>query len=218
MPSTMSLPDKPDAIAFVTLLTVHTALLIAATAAGTKLIALPGGLAASATVVTYILSFVLLDTIAELFGGQAARLVINLGLVAVVLSVIFIEIAIQLPPAPFWDKQQSFEAVFSSAPRILLGGWTAYLLGQYIDLAAFLGIKKTNFGANRLWLRALLAMLISQLIDTIAFITIAFGGTIPFLPTIIGQYLIKVAVAVIATPLVSFAVSITRYFTTKSPG
>ena len=55
---------------FLLLMTLHGSLLITSTVAGSKLFALPFGLSASATVVSYMLTFVVLDTIAELYGDK----------------------------------------------------------------------------------------------------------------------------------------------------
>ncbi len=191
---------------FVVLMTIHTSLVVASNAAGSKLIALPAGLAASATVISYMLSFVLLGSIAELFGRFYARLVVNLGLAAMALSVAFFELAIHLPAAGFWTHQQAFEQVLGASPRLLLGGWTAYLLGQHLDVVGFFLLKRTRLGGERLWLRSWGSTLLGQLVDTIVFITIAFAGAAPLLPAILGQYLVKLVIATVATPLIYAAV------------
>lgn len=191
---------------FVALLTIHTSLVISSNAAGSKLIALPAGLAASATVISYMLSFVLLGSIAELFGRAQARLVVNLGLAGMALSVAFFELALHLPAASFWRHQQEFAQVLGSSPRLLLGGWAAYLLGQHLDVAGFFLLKRTRLGGEWLWLRSWGSTLIGQLIDTIVFITIAFAGSAPLLPAILGQYLVKLVIATLATPLIYVAV------------
>lgn len=191
---------------FVVLLTIHTSLVVASNVAGSKLIALPLGLAASATVISYMLSFVLLGSIAELFGRRYARLVVNLGLAAMALSVAFFELAIHLPAASFWTHQRDFEQVLGAVPRLVLGGWAAYLLGQHLDVAGFFLLKATRLGGERLWLRSWGSTLLGQLVDTIIFITIAFAGTAPLLRAILGQYLVKLAIATLTTPLVYAAV------------
>ncbi len=48
--------------------------------------------------------------------------------------------------------------------------------------------------------------MISQLIDSVIFITVAFYGVFPIVDVILGQYLIKLVIAVIDTPLLYFAV------------
>lgn len=201
----VALSDKNIRV-FIVLTTIHTSLVISSNAAGSKLIALPAGLAASATVISYMLSFVLLGSIAELFGRAYARLVVNLGLAAMAISVAFFELSIHLPAAPFWTHQDAFEQVLGSSPRLLLGGWAAYLLGQHLDVWGFFLIKRTRFGGEQLWLRSWGSTLIGQLIDTAVFITIAFAGQAPLIPAIIGQYLVKLVIATATTPAIYAAV------------
>jgi uncharacterized PurR-regulated membrane protein YhhQ (DUF165 family) len=74
---------------FLLLMTLHGSLLITSTVAGSKLFALPFGLSASATVISYMFTFVVLDAIAELYGAKFSRLVINLGLIGMALSALY---------------------------------------------------------------------------------------------------------------------------------
>lgn len=187
---------------FFYLLTFHTALLVASNAAGSKMIALPHGLAASATVFSYMGTFVILSAISELFGKRYAALTINVGLVALILSVIFFQISIHSKPAPFWKDQLSYQITLGSSWRILLGGWTAYMVSQHLDRWGFFKIKEINNSDKYLWLRSLGGTVLGQLIDTIIFISIAFYGSIPLFPSIIGQYIIKLVLAIATIPMV----------------
>jgi uncharacterized PurR-regulated membrane protein YhhQ (DUF165 family) len=51
---------------------------------------------------------------------------------------------------------------------------------------------------------------VSQFIDTLIFITIAFYGTMPVLPLIKGQYFVKVLIALLDTPFVYLVVMLIR--------
>jgi uncharacterized PurR-regulated membrane protein YhhQ (DUF165 family) len=52
--------------------------------------------------------------------------------------------------------------------------------------------------------------MIAQLLDTAVFITIAFYGSRPIMPTTIGQYLIKAIFASLVTPLVPLLIAFGR--------
>jgi uncharacterized integral membrane protein (TIGR00697 family) len=192
-------------------MTLHSSLLVTSTIAGSKLFALPFGLSASATVLSYMLTFVILDTIAELYGRQYSRFVINLGLVAMALSAVYFEFAIWLPAADFWKEQKALETIIGSSWRIWLGGWTAYMVSQYTDLWSFLRLKELPLGRS-LAFRAWVSMILGQLIDTVIFLTIAFYGTEPVGAIIVGQYLIKLVIATLATPFVSLGVGLGRSY------
>jgi uncharacterized integral membrane protein (TIGR00697 family) len=190
---------------FLLLLTLHSSLLVTSTIAGSKIFALPFGFSASATVFSYMLTFVMLDTVAELYGRQYSRAVINLSLIGAAISAAYFEFTILLPPSQVWPHQSAFETVLNSSWRIWLGGWIAYLLSQYLDLWSFLKLRELAW-AQSLVLRAWISMLLGQLVDTVVFITISFYGSFPLGAVIFGQYIVKVIFATFAAPLVALAV------------
>jgi len=62
-----------------------------------------------------------------------------------------------------------------------------------------------------LWLRAGIASILSQIIDTLLFITIAFYGVFPIGELLLGQMLAKVVLsAVMVPPLIYLFVAIGR--------
>ena len=66
---------------------------------------------------------------------------------------------------------------------------------------------------KHLWLRNNLSTIVSQAIDTILFIGVAFWGTFPLkqlLTVMFGQYLIKLCIAILDTPVVYLVVGIVR--------
>jgi uncharacterized integral membrane protein (TIGR00697 family) len=188
------------------LLSLHSTLLVTSTIAGAKVFALPFGLSASATVFSYILTFIIIDAIAEVYGREYSRFVINVGLLGMFVSAIYLRFAIALPPAASYERHQAaFEDTLGSTWRIWLGGWVAYILSQHLDVWVFLKLRRSKEG-NALVFRTWASNLLAQLLDTIVFITIAFNGSEPIGPLIAGQYLVKIAFATFASPLVSLAV------------
>jgi queuosine precursor transporter len=183
------------------LITIHTSLLIGSNAAGAKMIALPGHVTASVTVLSYIASFVILDAIAELFGRNYSQLAVKVGVIAMIISVGFFQLSILLPPADFWPYQKEFELVLGSSYRILIGGLVAYFISQQLDFRIFFRMKQTQLGGRYLWARAWAATMIGQLIDTAIFVIIAFYGSVPLLRAIAGQFLVKTVIATFGMPL-----------------
>ncbi len=191
------------------LVALNTAVLVASVAGGSKIIALPFGLSAAATVFSYAITFTVTDVISEVFGRQAAKVAVRAGFLCMVVAVAFFQVCIWSMPASFWGHQEAYAQTFGMAPRILLGGWTAYLFSQHLDVWIFHRLREWT-GGRKLWLRNNGSTLISQLIDTVIFVSIAFGGEMPLLPIIVGQYLIKVTIAAVDTPLVYLAVALMR--------
>jgi uncharacterized integral membrane protein (TIGR00697 family) len=182
------------------LISAHTCLLLSSNAGGAKMIALPGGLTASATVFSYAVTFPIADIINELGGPRLARRTVNIGFMALVILVAFLTICIHAPSAPFWNGQDAYEKTLGFGWRILLGGWLSYLIGNHVDVIVFHAIRRRT-GERWYWLRKNGSTAISQLVDTVIFMTVAFGGVFPIAKAIPGQYLLKFAVAVVCTPL-----------------
>jgi queuosine precursor transporter len=201
----------------VCLSSLHTALLITSMIAGAKLVALPFHLSASATVLSYTLTFVILDTLAELYGPAVSKFVISIGLVSMVLAAIYMETAAALRAAPgAAATANAFAIVLSMSWRVWFAGWIAYIVSQRLDVWFFLLLKRVSGVGASVAARAWFSLTIGQLVDTVLFITIAFAGTTALAPVIAGQYAVKIVIATLTIPLVSLAVALGRRFLAKS--
>ena len=191
------------------LLGAFVGLLVAANAAGSKLISV-GPLVASATVFAYAFTFPITDVVAEIYGKSLARRFVVIGLFAVLGAVLFFQLAIHAPAASFYASQEAFESVFNVSARLLLGGFLGYIVSQFLDIQVyhfFKALTKDRY----MWLRNNASTAISQFVDTSIFISIAFYGVVENLfPIILGQYLIKVVIAALDTPLVYLIVYFIR--------
>ena len=88
----------------------------------------------------------------------------------------------------------------------------AYLVSQHHDVLAFHLWKKFTKGKH-LWLRNNASTMTSQAVDTVLFVTIAFIGTLDFsvlINMIMTQYVVKILIALVDTPLVYVLVSYVR--------
>ena len=69
-----------------------------------------------------------------------------------------------------------------------------------------------NGGGGLLWLRAGVASMLSQIVDTLLFVSIAFWGVFPIGQLLVGQMLTKVVLsALLVPPLIYLAVGIGRW-------
>ena len=157
-----------------------------------------------AGVIAYPFTFLVTDTISELYGRKVATRVVWYGFGLSVVMVILVYIAQILPGADFWQDQGAFESTLGSVPRIVFGSMIAYLVSQHSDVILFHLLKRIT-NDRHLWLRNNVSTVFSQAIDTLLFISIAFGGLVPMdtlWNMIASQYSIKVGIAVIDTPIV----------------
>ena len=162
-----------------------------------------------AGVIAYSITFIATDVISEIWGRAKANFAVFSGFCALLLVMILVNITIILKPAPFWQGQEAFQSVLSGTSRIIIASFIAYLVSQFHDVWAFHFWKRMTRG-RYLWLRNNLSTMVSQLIDTALFITIAFYGEQPVLQLIWGQYVIKLMIAVVDTPVVYGLVSYLR--------
>lgn len=89
--------------------------------------------------------------------------------------------------------------------RINLAGVIAFALSALSDVFIFHHLKQREVGKNRLWLRNNVSTTVSQIFNSIVFVTVAFGGTMPWAAVgsiVLGQVLVKVSVAFLDTPIV----------------
>lgn len=157
----------------------------------------------------YAVTFPCTDIISEYYGKKKARELVWLGFLGYVITWLFTVIAIKSPPADFWkENQAAFESTLGLVPRIVLGSVMAYLIAQLHDVWAFHFWRKIT-KTRLLWLRNNLSTITSQFIDTIIFVLVAFAGVVPHAmlwKMMLGQYLLKVVIAVVDTPFVYIGV------------
>lgn len=160
----------------------------------------------TAGVITYASVFLFTDIIGEVWGKRQAYFFVYLGFVANILLLLFVNLAIDSPPASFWEgNQTAYAQTLGSVWRIVLASMAAYLVSQLHDVWAFDFWKKQVKGKFSLAFRNNISTITSQTIDTLIFITIAFYNivTIDQLFTmIVGQLAIKIGLAVLDTPFI----------------
>ena len=159
-----------------------------------------GPVVVPAGVFIYALTFTLLDLINEQLGKTRARQVIATAFCANLLLAVYAQLTVWWPAPPFFDGQTAVARVLGATPRIVVASLLAYLGSSLVDaeLFAWWGAR---VGGYR-WLRVLVSNAVSTGIDSALFVTLAFLGTLPIVPLILGQYVIKMAVTVASLPLI----------------
>ncbi len=155
-----------------------------------------------AAIIIYPFTFLITDIIGELYGKEEGTRTVWYGFVASAFAMVIIYAGMLLPAAPFMVEQQSaYETLLGPNRRIVLASLLAYLCSQKHDVWAFHFWKKVTRGRYK-WLRNNLSTIASQLIDSVIFIGLAFWGTVPHVgEMILGQYAVKVLIALLDTPL-----------------
>jgi len=182
---------------------IFAVLILIANITAVKIIAI-GSESIDAGIIAYPLTFLISDVISEIYGRKTATKIILLGFAVNVMMVVMILIAGKIPAAPFWIDQTAYDTILGSVPRIVIASMLAFLVSQNHDVLAF-DMWKRITGGKYLWLRNNASTSVSQAIDTVIFVLVAFAGTYSW-DTIWSMiwvtYVIKLAVAVADTPLV----------------
>ncbi len=148
--------------------------------------------------------FLATDLLSEVYGKKEARRGVWLGFFALIFMTITMQIALQFQPHASDFSQQSLQTIFGFIPRIVLASLTAYLLSQNHDVWAFHFWKKKT-GGKYLWLRNNFSTWISQAIDSVVFVYIAFYGVFEqniLIDILLTTYFVKLLVAIFDTPIV----------------
>ena len=172
-----------------------------------------GPLAVEAGIFAFLLLVVVSSTVAELHGGRTANQLVRVGFVPLIVSIILSIIVHALPASPEMQPEyrDAIQIILGGTWRIWLGGIVAYGVSQTLNVTIFAKLQGEE-GAKLLWFRAGLASVLSQIVDTLLFVTIAFYGTFPVGELMLGQMLAKVVLsALLVPPLIYVAVGFGRW-------
>lgn len=205
-------PDTQDEVLspwFVAIVALFVTSLITANIVAVKIVDVRGVIVPAGTVTLFPLSYIIGDVLTEVYGFRRARTVIWLGFLCNLIAVAAIYTTQLLPAASFWDGQQAYERILGYVPRLLIGSFAAYLVGEFANSIVLARMKIVTDG-RWLWTRTIGSTLVGQGFDSIIFIGIAFAGTVTtheLLRTMLTAWLVKSGYETVATPLTYFVVN-----------
>ncbi|MFP4478146.1 MAG: queuosine precursor transporter [Candidatus Izemoplasmatales bacterium] len=162
------------------------------------------GVEASLGNILYGTIFLGTDVLNEIYGKKEAKKAVFIGFSVMFITVIIMQIAILFTPNSEDWAMPYIREIFGFLPIVFLASMTAFIISQLVDIYAFSKIKEKLPSNKFLWLRNNASTLLSQLIDTVIFVPIAFyykdihGIFILILTT----YFIKLIVALLDTPVI----------------
>lgn len=127
--------------------------------------------------------------------------------------IIVMQMSLHFIPAPEDMAQKSLSTIFDLVPRIAVGSIIAYIIGQHVDVFIFSTIKKVFSSDKTFIIRAYGSTMLSSIIDTALFVTIAFAGTLPNMVVFeifITTYLLKLISTIFNVPFGYIAKSMYR--------
>ena len=172
---------------------------------GNKQVSL-GPLAVEAGIFAFLLLVVTSSAVAELHGRDVANRLVRIGFVPLIASILLSFVVHALPASPEMQpaNRDAIQLVLGGTWRIWIGGLIAYGTSQTLNVTIFSWLKGRE-GSSLLWLRAGVASGLSQIVDTLLFVTIAFYGVFPIGELLLGQMLAKVALSALLVPPLIYA-------------
>lgn len=153
------------------------------------------------------------DILNDIYDRKVAKRAVWLGFSSTLVMIIVMQMSLHFIPAPVDNAQNSLKMIFDLVPRIAIGSIIAYIIGQHIDVFIFSMIKKIFSSDKTFFIRAYGSTILSSIIDTGLFVSIAFIGTMPgtaVFEIFITTYLLKLVSTIFNVPFGYIAKSLYR--------
>lgn len=178
----------------------------------------PTSLAVESGIFAFLLLVVISSTVSQLYGDAMARKLVWWGFLPLLVSSLLMQLVLALPASAEMvqfrgEDLAAFERVHSQLWRVWMAGPAAYIVSLLLNVWIFSRLRGKGEGSGTLGLmaRGAIASALSQAIDSVIFITLAFYGEFDITNLLIGQVLAKVALSIVLVPpLIAAGVAIAR--------
>ena len=177
----------------------------------------PSSLAVESGIFPFLLLVVISSTLSQLYGREAAQRIVWWGFLPLGLSAALMQLVLTLPASSEMiafrpEDLAAFEQVNRSTWRVWLAGPASYITSLLLNIWIFDRLRgsgeETTLG---LMVRGAIASALSQAVDSVIFITLAFYGEFDITDLMIGQVLAKVVLSLVLVPfLITFGVRAAR--------
>lgn len=153
---------------------------------------------------TYIFTFFISNIISENYGAEESKACVKQGIAAQALATAFF-ILVRHLPAQDPQFQNSYVDLLGKNWIFVIADLTACITAHFTQIVVFNRIRSALNGS----LGNIISMIASQFLDTLIFLTIAYGIGFTWITTnrpmllnmFISQYIVKIVIALILTPL-----------------
>ncbi len=168
---------------------------------GAKQVAL-GPLAVEAGIFPFLILVALSSTVAELHGKEAANKLLRYGFIPLITAILLTLVILRLPTDPnmYPPAKEAFPVILGQSWRMMAAGIVAY--GTSVTLNIWIFSKLTAATGRLAALRGFIAAALSQIVDTLIFITVSFYGERPIGELMLGQMLAKVVLSAVLVPVI----------------
>jgi len=161
------------------------------------------GYPVSITILYFPIVYIISDVMTEVYGYAQARRVLWITMLCSVVAGLVYQLAVYIPPSVIFGQNEAYQIVFGSVPRILVGGWIAVIVGDFLNNYVMAKMKVWSKG-KFVWMRTIASTIVGQLANTSIFYLIALYAILPnnvLVISIISGWILKTLVEVILTPI-----------------
>lgn len=183
----------------------------------------PTQLAVESGIFAFLGLVVISSTIAQLYGEKLARKLVWWGFLPLAVSAGLMFIVLNLPASPEMISQRAedlaaFERVHGQLWRVMAAGPAAYIVSLLLNVWIFSRLRGSGEDNTiGLMVRGAIASALSQAIDSVIFVTLAFYGEFDITPLLIGQVIAKVTLSIVLVPfLITGGVALARRLDKRS--
>jgi len=182
----------------------------------------PTSLAVESGIFAFLILVVISSTVAQLYGDATARKIVWWGFLPLLVSSLLMQLVLNLPASAEMtqfraDDLAAFERVHSQLWRVWMAGPAAYIVSLLLNVWIFSRLRGSGDGGTLgIMVRGAIASALSQAIDSVIFITLAFYGEFAIRDLLIGQVIAKVALSIVLVPpLIALGVALARRLDAK---
>jgi len=168
---------------------------------GSKQVAL-GPLAVEAGIFPFLTLVGISSGVAELYGRGAADRLVRFGFVPLGFAIFLTWFVLRLPtdPGMYEPAKAAFPIVLGQSWRMMAAGILAYGVSVTLNIRLFAGLRRVT--GRWAGLAGFAAAALSQIVDTLIFITASFWGERPIAQLMAGQMLAKVVLSAVLVPAI----------------
>ncbi|WP_425230962.1 queuosine precursor transporter [Sphingomonas sp.] len=168
---------------------------------GAKQVAL-GPLAVEAGIFPFLTLVGISSGVAELYGKATADRLVRFGFVPLLFAIFLVWLVIRLPtdPGMYEPAKAAFPIILAQGWRMMAAGILAYGISVTLNIWLFARLRTVT--GRWAGLAGFMAAALSQIVDTLIFITASFYGERPILTLMAGQMLAKVVLSAVLVPLI----------------
>ena len=172
---------------------------------GAKQVAV-GPLAVEAGIFPFLILVGISSGVSELHGKRTAARLARFGLAPLIAAILLTLFVLRLPtdPAMYEPAKEAFPIILGQSWRMMVAGIAAYAVSLTLNIWIFSRLRRED--GRFTGLRGFVAAALSQMADTVVFISISFYGVRPIGKIMAGQMAAKVALSAVLVPAIIWLV------------